>query len=485
MSQRLKNRPPAPPADSPAKQEEAVKPDGSLMAGLIGAGFGLILLKVVNPVVLTSLFNAPRSVGELISQPWPLNWGLGILLALVCVGALGGRLDLPRPAWAFWVPAAWLAWQFLAAWRSVDPELSGKVLRHFTALVLCFYLGWLVLGRLARQRPFWLGLLVAFGLMLGSGLLQNYGELEATKRFVEQQEQAGWRGLGEAELTNFIRQGVLVWNGEKYQATEEFLKRVRGGRVFATFAGYPNALAAAILLLLPAMITVVWEVSSRWPSTGRLIPLALLGYLSAACLYWSGSKSGWLIALLIGGLALLHLPFPKRLKLGVVTALLVLGGAAFAYKYADYFQRGATSVGARWACWQVAGQTARQHPLLGTGPGTFGRVYQEKKQPGAEMAHLAHNDYLEQASDSGWPGFVLFLGLFPAGLAVLYRGSRPETGGWPVFSVWLGLVSWAVFGLVEFSLYVPALAWVAWLMLGWLWAQASERIPVDKPADGH
>jgi O-antigen ligase len=51
------------------------------------------------------------------------------------------------------------------------------------------------------------------------------------------------------------------------------------------------------------------------------------------------------------------------------------------------------------------------HPMLGTGPGTFQIPYAQIKRPDDEMAKLCHNDYLEQASDSGLLGFVSYTGM--------------------------------------------------------------------------
>ena len=81
------------------------------------------------------------------------------------------------------------------------------------------------------------------------------------------------------------------------------------------------------------------------------------------------------------------------------------------------------------------------------------------------MTRLVHNNYLEQASDSGVIGFLTFLALIIGLLTFLYRKSRREPA---LFFVWLGLLGWALQGLVEFGLYIPALAWPAFLLFGWL-----------------
>jgi O-antigen ligase len=149
---------------------------------------------------------------------------------------------------------------------------------------------------------------------------------------------------------------------------------------------------------------------------------------------------------------------------------------------------------------RAALQITKTNPLFGTGPGTFAIPYAQLKRPESEMSRLVHNDYLEQACDSGLPGFsaylvlvagVLFLTgkpLFIGSSAVKAanqtsnpaqkRSARAEIAksypmgatqvDWQRFAVWLGLVGWSTQGLFEFGLYIPALAWVAFSFMGWL-----------------
>ena len=88
------------------------------------------------------------------------------------------------------------------------------------------------------------------------------------------------------------------------------------------------------------------------------------------------------------------------------------------------------------------------------------------------MARLAHNDYLQQASDSGWPAFLFYAAMVGGGLAVSGRRTL-GTGSWEQFAVWLGVLGWALQSLVEFDLYIPALAWAAFALLGWLIASTA------------
>ena len=105
------------------------------------------------------------------------------------------------------------------------------------------------------------------------------------------------------------------------------------------------------------------------------------------------------------------------------------------------------------------------HPILGSGPGTFSVAYKKIKAPGAEMTRLVHNNYLEQASDSGVLGFFSFAAFVFGSLTVLYRKPDVELIR---FGVSVGVLGWAAQGFVEFGLYIPAIAWPAFLFLGWL-----------------
>jgi O-antigen ligase len=131
-------------------------------------------------------------------------------------------------------------------------------------------------------------------------------------------------------------------------------------------------------------------------------------------------------------------------------------------------------VGARFDYWRAAVQTTQTHPWFGTGPGTFQRPYAQIKPPAAEMSRFAHNDYLEQFSDSGIIGGICYAAWI--GLALMMAGQRAwRSSGYLQFSLFLGLLGWFAQGLVEFSLYVPALAWTALTLLGCLLRMPSNQ----------
>lgn len=435
----------------------------SWFAVLFGVFLGFSLIKFGNPVVLDYLvsmpkeslaiqvtgssapqdmFGLPEEAGWLARfyEPWSFVKGLWICAGFAIFSLFAGRWRNPRPLWLMLLPLAWLIWQWICGLFTIDARLSWATLLHFSACVGIFYMAWFCLPQAKSPLYFLAGLLLGFGLVLWEGLQQHYGGLEQVRRLIY--EQPNWRDF-----------------------PPELLQRLAKGRIYATLV-YPNALAGAILLLLPPCTVALWKMTERLPMLYRGVAAGLLVYTALACLVWSGSKAGWLIALLVAWIVLLHLPLSRRIKVVSSTALIIIGLAGFAFKYSSYFRAGASSVGARFDYWRVALKVAQQKPIFGNGPGAFFASYQVMKEPEAEMARLVHNDYLEQASDSGIPGFLLYGATIFGFLLFLYR----YTLGRDIlfWSVWLGLLGWALQGFVEFGLYIPALAWTAFAFFGWL-----------------
>ena len=410
-----------------------------VFAGLLGAWLGLSLLKFGNPIILDRLVEPPKGFWEYVFAPWPVGWGYWMLAVLTLGAAPLVRFKTTAPRWLSVLPVIWFLWQLASAARTVEPRLTQATLFHFAACVVCYYLGLFALSRVRRLNWFWLFVLLGFAWVLWMGFGQHFGGLESTREMIRQQP--GWQEL-----------------------PTEYLRRIASDRIFSTLV-YPNALAGAILLFLPVMLTVLFEMTRPLNNVIRGVLVGLLAYAGCACLYWSGSKSGLLITLACGLTLLLRLPFSRQTKLVIVGFVFLAGLTGFFIKFSEYFRRGATSVSARFDYWQAAWQIAKTHPVVGTGPGTFSILYRQIKAPESEMTRLVHNNFLEQASDSGVIGFISFSTFIIGSLAFLYRKSTADLTR---FCIWIGLLGWSLQGLVEFGLYIPATAWPAFLFFGWL-----------------
>lgn len=450
----MKGNSPARGATPPAVQ--AVPAQRRWFAVLLGTMVGLGLLKFGNVVMLRHLLTPPGNPLEWIIFLWPLEYTVLPVVCLFVFAAPGFRWRTLRPAWLVPALLGWLGWQWLSAMQSMAPDLSVPVALHFTACAGFFVLGAFCLGRSDIPGQFWIPVLIAMLLVLASGFEQHFGGLQRSRLQFE-----------------------LYVLPTLPEAPVELIKRFEGGRIYSTLF-YPNTLAGAILLLTPPLLAYVWSMERAFTIGARLFIACALGLASAACLVWSGSKGGWLLALIQVVLALLQLRFSRRLKTVMTIVLVLVGLSAFAWRYSGYFKKGATSVGARYDYWRAAVQTAAAHPVLGSGPGSFGRVYAQIRRPDSEMTRVVHNDYLQQASDSGLPGFVLFAGFVIGAIVVGYHPVRVGGGGWLPFCVWLGVLGWGLQGLMEFGLYIPAMAWPGFTFLGWLAGNASGcRIQAD------
>ncbi|HTL54210.1 MAG TPA: O-antigen ligase family protein [Candidatus Limnocylindrales bacterium] len=443
----------------------------SVFGVLFGVFLGLTLLKFGNPPIMERYVTPPTNIYEfLLDSPWPISWAYRLLGALAILGLVlvirEDRRLITIPKWLLLLPLIWLACQIVAAAATVDEALSWATLKHLAACISCYYLGLFALSRLKKLALFWIGLLCAFVLVIAIGWQQHFGGLQATREF-------------------FFRE---IYPQLK-EVPPEYLKKLSSNRIFSTLF-YPNSLAGALLLMLPISVAVIGNARELLTLPARAFLAGLVALSSLGCLFWSGSKGGWLLMLVLGSLALFRLPFQKSTKLTLIAGLSVLGLAGFLWKYAGFFEKGATSVSARVDYWHAAVQVARTHPLLGTGPGTFAIPYKQLKRPESEMTRLVHNDYLQQASDSGWPGFLAYLtfilgSLCFCGTAVVTALNLTKTDkqigrAWISFSIWLGVLGWSLQSLFDFGLYIPALAWPAFTFLGLLIGHSS-RIQSTNP----
>lgn len=440
-----------------------------LWVSALGIYLGIGLLKFGNPIILDNQIPTPTDWAGYWNEPWPARWGQHALRVLAVLGAglvvsegIRGRFSWKD--WRFGLPLAWLLWQAVCTWKSVEPTLSHPTLSHLSGLILCWWIGCFCLPRIHWPRWLMIGILLALTLCLVRAVNQRWGGFRHDRETLLEGEKSGWTNFAAADLEEMKRNSMIISTNGALRANPLILLKLERARVHGTLV-YPNALAGAILLLLPMALLLsfqeTWVLRMPIPWLIR----GLTGFLGLGCLYWTGSKSAWLIALGQGTWVLGQCPWPRRLKRNVITVLVVIGLLAFGLRFQAYFAAGATSVSARFDYWKAALETSWIHPFFGTGPGTFAKPYRQLKSPEAESTRLVHNDYLEQFSDSGFIGGILYLTWIGFALKVSSRWNYRQVD-LNRTALWLGTVAWFAQGFVEFGLYIPGLAYPAFIFLG-------------------
>ena len=344
------------------------------------------------------------------------------------------------------LPAAWYVWQRLAASESIERSLSVPTVHHFTACLVCLALGGLCLSRLKQLGWFWLPLGSAFLLVVAIGWQQHFGGLAETRRYFE-----------------------LYVAPQMKELPPGYLKKITSERIFSTLF-YPNTLAGALLLFFPSVLAAAL-LTERLTKAARVFCASVLSLATLACMFWSGSKGGWLLMLFLGFVLLLKLKLPLRTKAALIGGVLLLGLGAFAIRHAGYFGKGATSAVARGDYWRAAIQITKEHPWLG-------KYDRERSLFLIRRSRNRSPNPLGSRITITWSRRPIqaYRGRFftwRSFLSITWTW-RKVGNDWRRFAMWLGVLGFALHSTMEFSLYIPAVAWSAFAMLGWLMGVESE-----------
>jgi len=349
--------------------------------------------------------------------------------------------------------------------------ISGGLRRSFRARPAYYMVGlmfWLVL---AIPFSFWRGgsvqlLLPAFEtefsmIFLVAGLLLT---LRDVNRF----------------LSMLALAGALVILASFYYGSEDF------GRFGFSFGTLQNAndYATHLLLVLPFLVLVVLNSSSAFFRFSAAISVLLGTYLVLK----TGSRGGLLALVAMLGFFFLKTTMAQRAAIvaTVVTMGLILLFALPRTTMQRYLmlvdssveqeaasnldlERAVGSSAARKDLLNNSLTLTAQHPLFGVGPGMFAAsdADRAKAQGKQGMWLLTHNSYTEVASESGVPGFLLFVGaLVSAYLVVrsIYLRAKADARFVAIrntaFCIMLALIGFSIcifFAAMSYRYYLPSL----------------------------
>ena len=197
------------------------------LAGLCGGLVGLAVLKFGTAVIMERHIDWPEDGYEWALAQWPLLIGQGLVVAVAALAAAVARWPGGRHAWLAVLPLAWLVWQCVAATATVDTALTAVVLRHFAVCVVCFYLGYAVLGRSPSLGVFWTPVVVALCLMEVVGVDQRFRGLPETLDFLVRNEATHWRECPPEQVAEMERAGMLLRTPEGHTVQPGLLERDR------------------------------------------------------------------------------------------------------------------------------------------------------------------------------------------------------------------------------------------------------------------
>lgn len=238
-----------------------------------------------------------------------------------------------------------------------------------------------------------------------------------------------------------------------------------------------NALALALIMVLPLMRYLQLQSPSKWIRLGLSGAMVLCGLATLA----TQSRG----ALLAGSAMLFILILRSRGRLWLALAALLTVPFIVTFMPQSWFDRMGTistyqedaSAMGRINAWWFAWNLAKDRPLVGGGFNTFDRKLFPKYAPDPKDFHDAHSNYFEMLAEHGFPGLIFYLILL--GVSVLsasrvigrvrrlHGGIREGPLQWVIdlmTMVQVGIVGYAIggafLGLAYYDLYYHLIAFV-------------------------
>ncbi|MFH1784724.1 MAG: O-antigen ligase family protein [bacterium] len=231
----------------------------------------------------------------------------------------------------------------------------------------------------------------------------------------------------------------------------------------------PNILAGymvpAIILSISLIIESINGIS-RGKNKSRLLWASICVLLMLTTLMLTRSVGG-VLSLYVGLLTMLLIylkyrrpeKWASKLLNAAALVVVVLGFILILYKSRD------PEVSNRFFWWLGALKIIIEKPFTGVGIGCFGDIYLKYKAGGLNSLY-AHNHFLQMAAEIGIMGMGAFLLIIVAAFKSSLRWLKEES----MFFEKMGLISAMVavlsFNLVDYSLSIPANAFIFWIIMG-------------------
>jgi hypothetical protein len=471
----------------------------------------------------------------------PLVWIGGAAVLAAAVGSalvLLGRLPFPRldgPAVAFVALFGWFVlWNGVSIVWSFQPDRSWEYFNRGLVYFAFVLLGLLVAAAVSRApRVVAGGLLVLFAAALGWALLGKVipdlgPDVERTARLRAPLDY--WNALA---LVAGMTLPLALWAAVRREharvvrvasvvavylaAVALLLTYSRGGVVVALVAVAAYLLlasrrletgAALAVALVPAVVLSVWAfgqpglVEDGRPSDERVrdglefgAGLVVLGAAVAYAAYLGASNDGRWQPRVSRALS------PRR-ALAISAAVVVVGAVAltsgdpagWARDSYREFTNPVTDAGtgperlgdfgsnSRWTWWGEAWELWEDHPVAGTGTGTFS-LARRPLRTNTTVASEPHNLALQFLSETGLIGFLLVAGAGAAAAWAIVRALRrldePDAAAASALAVLL--IAYLVHGLVDYDWDFVAVSVPCFLVLGLL--VAAGRPAADAPRE--
>ena len=277
------------------------------------------------------------------------------------------------------------------------------------------------------------------------------------------------------------------------------LKVVRSGSISGPFENR-NVLASFLVFTMPVSAGFLFEKISK----KLKIMIGLVGIITLIALIYTRTRGAWVgfmgamaffaVAKLRaeGGMKKIFKSLFSKKSLLIIFLMVIFLGLLIRYDYnkkRHSFTKKFLSIANlknpatrhRFVMWRTGIDIIKEHPLLGTGMGTFKKVhpkYQGKylrtKKYGRfkGLSKFIHNDYLEITANTGILGLGTFLWLivtlYWTGLKRLKQINQSKYSPNLLIIILSSLTAVLIHSFFHYSFYLPATSMLFWLWLGLL-----------------